>query len=104
VPNVALNTATLGALEPNEPDFRPRRWPWKVAIALNLLLALAFLGWPMWRGRRRAREAREAFAEATACLVGGRAAADPGVVLPERVWSDYATQVERRPERLRDPG
>jgi len=97
VPNVALNTATLGALEPNEPDFRPRRWPWKVAIALNLLLALAFLGWPMWRGRRRAREAREAFAEATACLVGGRAAADPGVVLPERVWSDYATQVERRP-------
>ncbi|NOY90997.1 MAG: hypothetical protein GXP55_07260, partial [Deltaproteobacteria bacterium] len=79
-------------------DFRPRRWPWKLGFALNLLLALAFVGWPLWRGRRRARAARQAFAHATACLVGGEATAAPGVVLPESAWSDYAAQVERHPQ------
>ncbi len=79
-------------------DFRPRRWPWKLGVALNVLVALAFVGWPLWRGRRRARAARHAFARAAACLVGAEASASPGVVLPERAWSDYAAQVERHPQ------
>ncbi|MAT23560.1 MAG: hypothetical protein CMN29_01115 [Sandaracinus sp.] len=53
-------------------------------------MALVMLGGPYWRGRERALEARQRFAEAAACVWGGQPAAEPGLTFPEGDWAHYA--------------
>lgn len=91
------HTRSVQAGEREDPDFRPRRWPFRVGLALNLLIAAVFVAYPYVRGRLRARAALDAFGRGAACLVGDRVGVEPGVVLPQRVWVDYARAVEQRP-------
>ena len=52
-------------------------------IVGNALVALLLIGGPYLRGRHRALEGRQAFAEFAACLWGARPAPSPGLALPE---------------------
>lgn len=75
------------------------------ALAVNALLALLLVGGPWLRGRQRAMEARQAFAEFAACVWGGDPSARPGLGLPEGEVLRYAHRVlhasDDWPERCR---
>lgn len=71
-------------------DALRRRRLWLAGVAGNALIALLLLGGPYWRGRERARHAREAFASLCACLWDAEVAADPGLTLPEQELPAYA--------------
>lgn len=60
------------------------------AFVGHLLILASLVGLPYLRGRRRAQLGKRALANYAACLLGGEAAGDPGLALPDEAPEHYA--------------
>lgn len=72
-------------------SLRPNLRPVVLAVAANLLLGGALLGWPYLRGGWRAEASMAAYARFAACLFEGEVAERPGLVLPRGERARFAT-------------
>jgi hypothetical protein len=73
--------------------FRPHRRPLWFAVFANVIMAALLLGVPYWRGHDRALQERRDFVQFTRCLIGGKAAEQPGLSLPRGEREHYAAKV-----------
>jgi hypothetical protein len=80
-------------LEQEARAFRPNARPMLIAVGLNALLAVLFLGMPYYRGKAVAREALAASSRAFACLLNATPRAGYGLSLPPAERSHFAHQV-----------
>lgn len=69
---------------------RPSLRPWLNGLVLNLALAFALIGFPMWRGRTRAEASARAYVEYAACIHAGHVTDAPGLALPENHRERFA--------------
>lgn len=65
------------------------------AFVGHVLILAALVGLPYLRGRHRAQLGKRALARYAACLLGGEAADDPGLALPDESPEHYADEVRR---------
>ncbi|MBZ0116607.1 MAG: hypothetical protein K8H88_06425, partial [Sandaracinaceae bacterium] len=72
------------------PSLRPSLRPIGFAVVANLLLAGLVLGVPYLRGRARAEESRERFAEFAGCFFAAQARSG-GLALPRGERARYGT-------------
>lgn len=69
---------------------RRRRVLWALGILGNLVVFVALIVGPYFRAQGRAREARHRFSAFVACLYGGQAVPNPGLVLPDGEGEAFA--------------
>ncbi len=78
-----------------EGAFRPGRRPAWIAVALNVALAAALLGFPYMRGRLRANESADHFVRFATCLYGAAPARTRGLAFPPLDREHFAARATR---------
>jgi len=91
----------------DEAGLRLNLRPWVVGLAVNLVLGATLLGYPYFRGARRARAVPDRFATFAGCFYQADTVDRPGLGLPPGERARYASLVlghdDQWPERCLEP-